>query len=225
MSPESCPVCHQRRPKRDCPALGRSICPVCCGTKRQVEIACPADCGYLSSSRAHPAAIVQRRRERDYRFLLPLVSELSEHQYRLLLASQALILKHSASALPAPLDADIADAAATIASTLETARKGIIYEHQATSVPAQRLAAEIRAMFAEIEREGHVRSLDRDGAAILRRIEQGARQAREAFPEDGERAYLSFLGRVMSEAARAQAAEPQPPDAVDPGAGGLIITG
>ena len=108
--------------------MGRTICAVCCGTKRQTEIDCPLDCSYLSSARAHPAAVVQRRRERDYAFVLPLVRELSEKQYRLLLAFQAVILKHAASAVPSPIDADVGDAAGTLASTLETARKGIIYE-------------------------------------------------------------------------------------------------
>jgi hypothetical protein len=223
MSPQNCPLCHRRRSKRECPALGRGICAVCCGTKRQTEIACPADCSYLSASRAHPAAVVQRRRERDYRFLLPLVSELGERPYRLLLALQALILKHSAAALPAPVDADVAEAAATAASTIETARKGIIYEHQASSVPAQRLVVEIRNMFAEIAREATVPSLDRDAAVVLRRIEDAARRAAAAFPEDGSRSYVAFLSRVMSDADRPGTAEAG--GTVTESGSGLIIPG
>lgn len=193
-----CSLCGQRRAKRDCPAVGHAICAVCCGTKREVEIACPPSCSYLSSARAHPAATVQRRRERDYRFLLPLVAELTEQQYRLLLAFQAVTLKHAASVVPSPIDADVRDAAATAASTLETSQKGIIYEHQAGTIPAQRLAAEYRAMLAEIEKEGPVRGLERDAVVVLRRIEQGVAKARDAFAEDGARAYLSLLGRVMT---------------------------
>lgn len=222
MSAEICPLCHQRRPKRECPALGRAICAVCCGTKRQLEITCPPDCSYLSSARAHPPAVVQRRRERDYRFLLPLVSQLGERQYRLLLALQALVLKHASTILPAPNDADVADAAATVASTLETASKGIIYEHQAASIPAQRLVGEIRSMLAEIGRETQARSLDRDAAAALRAVEQGAKAAGTAFPEDGVRAFLAFLGRVMSEAE--QKASAQQNASEEPGRG-LIIPG
>lgn len=175
----------------------------------------------MSTARTHPAAVVQRRRERDYRFLLPLVSELAERQYRLLLALQALILKHTAAAIPAPNDGDVAEAAATVASTLETARKGIIYEHQAGSVPAQRLVTEIRALFADIEREGNARWLDRDGAVVLRRIETAARQAATAFPEDGNHSYLAFLSRIMSES---QGPQQQGSTSPEPG-GGLIIPG
>jgi hypothetical protein len=172
---------------------------VCCGTKRLTEIACPPDCAYLSSARAHPAAATQRRRERDFRFLLPLLQDLTEPQYRLLLAFQAVILKHAASALPAPHDVDVRDAAGTLASTIETARKGIIYEHQTASVPAQRLVTELRGLLAGIEREAPVP--ERDAAAALRRIEQGARDAPAAFPEDGPTAYLGLLGRMMSDVA------------------------
>jgi hypothetical protein len=194
-----CPLCHQRRPKRDCPALGQTICAVCCATKRQVEISCPPDCPYLSSARAHPAAVVQRRRDRDVRFLLPLIQDLGERQYRLLLAMQATILKHAGSALPPPIDDDVRDAAGTLASTLETARKGIIYEHQTASLPAQRIVGELRRFLGEIERDGPVKGLDGDAATVLRRIEQGARESATAFAEDGDRAYLALLGRVMAE--------------------------
>ena len=60
-----CPLCGVRKAKRDCPALGQRICAVCCATKRLKEINCPDTCVYLASARSHPAAIVQRRQERD----------------------------------------------------------------------------------------------------------------------------------------------------------------
>src|SRR5919204_2859776 len=138
----TCPLCGVRRARRACPGIGRQICAVCCGTKRLTEIACPPTCAYLSSARAHPPAVVQRQQERDFEFLLPRISDLSETQYRLLITLQALILRQADQAIPPVTDADVADACATTAATLETARKGIIYEHQAASVPAQRLAGE-----------------------------------------------------------------------------------
>jgi hypothetical protein len=131
--------------------------------------------------------------------LLPLIQDLSEPQYRLLLAFQAIILKHAASALPAPRDADVGDAAGTLASTIETAGRGIIYEHRTASVPAQRIVAELRELLVEIERESPGAARERDAATALRRIEQGARDAAAAFPEDGATAYLGLLSRMMSD--------------------------
>jgi hypothetical protein len=217
---KSCPLCQHRRPKRECPALGQTICAVCCGTKRQIEINCPPDCSYLSSARAHPAASVQRRRERDFQVLQPLIQDLNGPQYRLLLAFQAVILKHAGSALPSPLDADVGDAAGALARTFETAGKGIIYEHQASSVPAQRLAGEMRALVGQIERERNLRGLERDAVPVLRKIEQGAREAAAAFPEDGERAYLGLVSRMMRDVSSAAAGE-KPADPP----GGRIIPG
>lgn len=204
---KSCPLCQQRRPRRECPALGRTICAVCCGTKRQIEISCPPDCPYLSSARAHPAATVIRRRERDFRFLLPIMQDLSETQYRLLLAFQALVLRHAGSALPAPIDSDVGDAAGSLARTLETASRGIIYEHQPSSLPAQRLVTEMRDLLGQLQRDRGGRQAEADAIAVLRRIEQGARDAAAAFPDDGERAYLGLLGRMMHDLASAAGSE------------------
>ena len=89
-----CPVCNSRKAKRACPALGKQICAVCCGTKRLVEIACPADCGYLSTARTHPPAVIQRQQEMDRSMMLPLLQGLSERQARLFLMMSALTAQH-----------------------------------------------------------------------------------------------------------------------------------
>ena len=200
MSYEKCPVCRDRRPKRSCPALQQTICTVCCATKRLVEIYCPADCVYLSSAKAHPPAVVQRRQERDVGFLLSLVSDLTETQYRLLVLLQSITVKHAEQAVPAPLDADIAEGAAAAASTLETARKGIISEHQAGSVPAQRLTGEYARIVAELIKQNASQQarVERDSAAALRKIEAGARTAEKALAGDEAPVYLRVLGRVFA---------------------------
>ena len=65
-----CPVCGQRKARRECPALRQTICTVCCATKRLVEINCPSECPHLASAREHPAAAVRRRQERDVAVLM-----------------------------------------------------------------------------------------------------------------------------------------------------------
>ena len=164
---------------------------MCCATKRQVEINCPPDCVYLSSARTHPPAVVQRRQERDVSFILPIVSELTDTQYRLLLLFQSATVKHAGGALPKLRDEDVAEAAAAAAATLETARKGIIYEHQAVSVPAQRLTAELGKVVADLSAQAGSQQarLERDAAVALRRLEQGARTAGKAgSPLEGDEA-------------------------------------
>ena len=125
-----CPVCNHRKAKRTCPALGKQICTVCCGTKRLTEIACPDTCVYLTSARHHPPAVVQRQQELDRAMVLPLLQGLSERQARVFLMIAALMSRHQPEALQQLLDADIAQAAEALAATIETAGRGILYEHR-----------------------------------------------------------------------------------------------
>jgi hypothetical protein len=212
-----CPLCGQRRARRACPAVGATICAVCCGTKRLREIACPADCGYLSAAREHPAAVVQRRQEQDARFYAPIVGELSEPQYRLLLLFQAVSLKVAEGAMPPLRDDDVADAANAVASTLETAEKGILYEHRAGSLPARLLADELSAAIDEVSRsERRPRTLKPDAVAALRRLRQGALDAASAMPGDDPPVFLGLMRRMMAAVAETtpRADAPAPPQRI-----------
>jgi len=44
-----CEICEEKKGRRNCPALGKLICPSCCASKRLKEIDCPTDCEHLSS--------------------------------------------------------------------------------------------------------------------------------------------------------------------------------
>jgi hypothetical protein len=201
----SCPLCHVRKERRACPALRQTICPVCCGTKRLTEIECPEDCIYLASAREHPAAIVRRQQEHDIDILMPTLQGLTERQHQLFFLFQSLIARHTPEGFARLLDDDVAEAAAAVASTLETAARGVIYEHAARSLPAQRLATEMTTMLAEMREKG-VKVFDREAALVLRAIEKGARETRKAEP--GETSYLTLMARLLQ---RNRAGAPSPP--------------
>jgi hypothetical protein len=213
-----CPLCDTRKSKRFCPALGRQICAVCCGTKRITEISCPSTCSYLSTARAHPPAVVQRRQERDLRFLLPLLAELSETQYQLLLFFQGITLEHSATALPPLVDSDVAEAASTVAATLETAEKGIIYQHQAASLPAQRLAFAIEEALRRLVESAGSRqpAIERDAIVALRQLARAATDAGLALTGDEPPVFLKLAARMM---ANVGAARPGPDEPAGPSGG------
>src|SRR5919108_3854947 len=141
----TCPLCGTRKARRACPALGQTICAVCCGTKRLVEIRCPSDCAYLAAAREHPAAVVRKQQERDVARLLPTIQHLTERQYQLFFLFQSAITRFRPDGFARLVDADVAEAAAALASTLETAARGVIYEHTASSPPAQGLATALKA--------------------------------------------------------------------------------
>lgn len=216
MKTAKCPLCGLRKARRSCPGVQQEICAVCCGTKRLTEIRCPPTCVYLHSARTHPAAAVRRREEREVRFFASILHDTSEKQRAMFAFLQTVIARHVASALPKLLDRDVADAAAALAASFETASRGIIYDQQPTSLPGQRLAADLRQ---QIEQTLHAseRPVDRDLAVALRRTEAMARNAATEL-EGGTAAYLQFLERKIGKGEEKHDATPeQPSNLIIPG--------
>lgn len=204
MSTGTCLSCGARRGRRACPALAGSICAVCCGSKRVVEIRCPSTCAYLAAAEQHPPAVVHRRRQRQGRLLASVVDGLTQAQYQLFLFVQSRIAAHSARAELRLVDRDVEEAARALASTFETASKGIIYEHQAGSMSARRLTAEVRKAIEALGRDGHP-PRDSDVASAMRRTERAAQEAGREF--GGERAYVDLLADVFPNAGGQEPAE------------------
>src|SRR5262249_1857090 len=121
---------------------------------------------------------------------------------QLFLLAQALVVKHAKQASPAPNDIDVADGIASVAATLETAGKGIIYEHRAVSIPAQRPAADVSAAIRDLaERAGAgPPELERDAATALRALERTARDAAQEASDASrpEASWLALASRVMA---------------------------
>lgn len=216
-----CPLCRTRKARRACPALGQSICSVCCGTKRLVEIRCPADCGYLASAREHPAAAVERRREADFALLLPVVRDLTRRQAQIFFLLQATLARHKPEGFYALKDDDVAAAAASVAATLETAERGVIYQHRAGSLPAEHLAHALRQSIEEVRGEAGP-SFDRDSAVVLRRMELAARTTRKQAG-GSETAYLELAQRFANRMPDPKATEEDTPDRTGGGGESRII--
>jgi hypothetical protein len=207
--PVACPSCGQRKGRRSCPALGAQICTICCGTKRLVEIRCPADCVYLASAREHPPAPALKQQQSDLTTITRALRDLSDAQVELFVALTTAILQHRASDLHRLLDADVVDAATAVAATLETAARGVIYEHRPSSLPAERLAIDLTATLQEPRKLGGSK-LERDAALVLRRIAESA--AGSGAAERGSRSYLELLQRTLKAPApsEATAGSPEP---------------
>jgi hypothetical protein len=189
-----CPLCDQRTARRACPAVEARICAVCCGTKRVVEIACPETCGYLRSSRTHPPAAVLRQRDLDLRTLVPFIEGLGENELRLFWVVLSFVKQYKSEGLLPLADDDVADAAGALAATFETASRGLIYDHQASSLQAQRLLGEIKALLASAVKQGQG-GVDEALGVILRRVERAAREARTSLG-GGPAAFLGLIARM-----------------------------
>jgi hypothetical protein len=192
----ACPLCRQRKGKRACPAKGEEICSHCCGTKRRIEIACPEDCAYLG---AHAGGWEGRETERtrDLRRLLPHLERLSDGQARLLFMALVGItaIRSRRRGLD---DALVLEAAATLAKTVETRQKGILYEHPPRDLRAQGLVHELGRLFEAKDDEGTVHApADGDLLAALRAL-VGALQ--DAVREgNGPTAFLDTAARVAGQ--------------------------
>lgn len=193
----SCPLCQKRPTRRDCPALQREICPTCCATKRLVEISCPDSCRYLDAGLKHPAAVVKRQIDKDVAVLMGTMGRLSEQQLQLFFLLQSMVLAFKPEGFARILDSDVAQAAGALANSLETARRGLIFEEATSSLLAEGLRKHIRPVVDEITKSGGSRA-EREVALVLRSIERGARHE-GGLVEDVPTGYLDLVGRVLQQ--------------------------
>ena len=105
------------------------------------------------------------------------------------------LMRYRPPDLTSLVDEDIAEAASALASTFETAARGVIYEHRPGWLTAERLSGALKPLLAEAGK-GAGSAFDRDAAVVLRRVEESVRDGTALDPSN-RRAYLDFLGRVL----------------------------
>lgn len=183
---------------------------MCCATKRVTEIDCPPYCVHLVSTRNHPAAAVKRQQEADVAVLMPSIRELTERQYQLFFLFHNVIAQTPPEGLTRVTDADVAQAAASLASTLETAARGIIFEQPPQSPTARKLADAFKTLMEHVREQGAT-LFDREAAITLRAIEQGAATVGRSQGA-GETAYLDLMARLL----QVKQAQPERPSGPSP---------
>ncbi len=192
----ACPLCRARKGKRNCPAKGQPICAACCGAQRLVEIDCPADCTWLQGQHAGHWEGRETERRRDLRRVAPFVERLDEGRAQLFFL--ALVgLTGLRAERPALDDALLLDAVRSLHRTVETRRKGLLYEHPTEDARAAAVAGDLRGVFEAHGEDG--RSLapaDDDLAAVLAALEAALEAARRESP--GGHAFLDAAARLAA---------------------------
>ena len=204
-----CPLCQKRPAKRSCPALGQEICTVCCATKRLVEIQCTENCRYLSAGQRHPAAVVKRQLDRDVTMLMATVGRLSEQQLQLFFLLQSMVLSTKPEGLSRITDADVALATEALASSLETASKGLIFEKPLRHrCPRKDCAGRLSQSSRRLRRTADLRRNARWPSSSARW--NGARNTRVVTSRTARRPISDLVGRVFQQ-------KPQPDKATSLG--------
>ena len=191
-----CALCGTRRARRGCPALSQQICAICCGTKRLVQIQCPSDCTWLASAREHPPAVIVRQQQRDIGWLVQFMRDLSQRQSQVFFLIVTFLVRYEPPEFLPLVDDDVAEGLAALASTFETAARGVIYEHRPASLQAERLIAALKPVLAEAGR-GAGTPFERDVAVVLRRIQEAAGEL-HALDMQNRRALLDLLKRIVT---------------------------
>jgi hypothetical protein len=189
----TCPLCSARKGKRACPGKDAPICAPCCGSKRHVEVRCPADCVYLAGAHAGAWADADQARRRDVKRLAPHFRSLTEEQ----LTRAFLVLGALAEARHERFvdDETVAAAIGALRRTARTLEAGLIYEHAAEDPRAQWLVARLDAALGmEGAERGIEPAPDGDRGAVLAALEAALQASRwersspAAFVETAARA-------------------------------------
>jgi hypothetical protein len=142
VNPANCVICETRKPRRYCPGVRGDICPICCGTEREMTVDCPFECRYLQESRIREKRPILNPDEFPNQDVRVTDRFLSEREPLLLFIAGTLA---SAALQVHAIDNDIREALDALIRTFRTLQSGLYYE----SVPPNPMAAH---MFNELRR-------------------------------------------------------------------------
>ena len=138
-----CVSCGKRKAKRHCPALRGSICPVCCGEKRGVAIKCPPDCVYFVEGQKHQQLkVMHQRLKKEGAVSYVRRAELYNRNPGVF-ARIEKIFADTFRANRKLRNEDVLSALTLVKDTLDTEKKGLIYQHQSENSYANDLSTRI----------------------------------------------------------------------------------
>lgn len=204
-----CPLCESRKAKRFCPAKAAQICPVCCGTKREVEIDCPSNCVYLHAGREYESNKHARTvlpPPRTGRLWEP--SFLRAHYPLMMGVSQVIVAVRRNS--PELADSDVQATFDALLQTFNTLDKGIYYDSAPERLIQRELYQALKEFFdrpAESRVIAEARPTTRQILDALQFMKELS--AEIILPRPKSRAFLDHIEGIARDFARNQAEEPK----------------
>jgi hypothetical protein len=163
-----CAICEKRKARRFCPGVRGDICPICCGTEREVTVECPLDCEYLMESRKHdretgPIELPNRDIQVTEKLL-------RDHEELLTFVSAALL--KSSLGTPGVVDFDVREALESLIRTYRTLQSGVYYESRPSNPLAMAVYSAVQEaaqQYREHEQQqlGMTRTRDADVLGLL----------------------------------------------------------
>lgn len=126
--------------------------------------------------------------------MLGAMRDFNQRQSELFFLVCTLVSRYKPTEWESPNDQDVIDGISSLASTFETAAKGIIYEHRPASATAERLAGALKPAILEAGRGGGT-AFERDATVVLRRIADVATELRTTTGTPT--AFLELLHRTI----------------------------
>lgn len=146
----ACAICQARREKRYCPAVHDKICPICCGTEREVRFDCPSECFYLQEARRRELPRPLESLDPEPLFPKVEVKEQLVYEREPLIAGLSFALAKAARSDRGLHDRDLLAAVEAMARRFQTlVNSGLHYAAPLTSPPIQAAIAELEKMLAQ----------------------------------------------------------------------------
>jgi len=156
-----CKLCEKKRARRYCPGVGGDICPVCCGTEREVTIDCPSECEYLQEARLREPAAPVNTDDLPNKDIQLSEKFLREQEHAVVWLSNALTRAMEAHKA---VDSDAREALEALIRTYRTLESGLIYETR----PQNPYAGAVQAALKEAVEELRKRMTEASGLYALR---------------------------------------------------------
>jgi hypothetical protein len=138
-----CLICERRKGKRHCPAKNGYICPTCCGDKRGVEINCPLDCTYYVEGQRYQQEKVSRQRLRkegagSFIRRAEMYNKNPEIFNDIEIAFVNVFRTNNTIR-----NADLAEGLGLVLKTLDTEKRGLVYNHRSENSFANEISARV----------------------------------------------------------------------------------
>jgi len=197
---QKCPLCEARKAKRFCPAKLVQICPVCCGTKREVEIDCISDCVYLQAGREYENRRTSRQ-ESSPPFTQRLWSQNFRVKHYVTLVGLWSKIHTVRSESPTLVDGDVREVINQLIRTYQTQAEGIYFDHAPNTLTQKTLYGILKSYLEEKQNQQDLATPTLKTNDLLDCLQLSLEMA--GFTDQSRpksRAFLDQLGSIVAEA-------------------------